>query len=777
MQAFISYNRNDIDFAYHLRDQLRAWGITTWFDRDNIPAGTQPDTKGWEEAIHAGMRTSQAVVGVLSPDSLKSQFVLDEWFWALENKRRLLILWLRDVPSEDIPPHYIRIQRIDCRGEAVAAGLEKLRQTFATDSLIVPVSPPVPSTPIVAPIQPVMVDDNRRALIDNVHAAWISGVLQPTLRESSGLDMGISVSPQQVLRHTDFGDYELPHNNRDILDMFNAADRRLLILGAPGAGKTILLLQLAEKLLDAARHNATHPVPVVLNLSSWVGGRHALDTWIAEEMRHAYGVPRKTGIDLVQRERLLLLLDGLDEVAPSQREACVAAINAFQAYYRGVHLAVCSRSADYADLSTKLDLKTAIVLEPLSPAQQAAYLDGPDFAGLREAMATDTSLQAFTTVPFLISVLAYVYRGMPAAALRLPNDAGPKARQADIFDRYIQKQLQSSAANGYTPAQTRHYLGWLALNMMRHNRSTFYIEELQPTWLFHTNDHLAYRWLVGCAIGALWPSLLCIAPAALVGAAENGGVGGLLGGLFWGFVAVGMGAFIGGLISYSRDSGYKYYYPMDPAVKTAIKPLETFHFDWSPRRLFNWISLGLLAIGIALSLSSWFAAEDYLSLIAAIASGAVFGAGMSITYWFLGGIRRNSVELRRRPNSGIIYGFRNALIIGLGAAVLGALLGITLWLVTQTGTLGGGLYFGLFWLMIGLAVGGIGAVIGHGVLRGLLRRRNFVPRGNYTALLDHAANHQLLRRIGGGYVFRHRYLLEYMAYDWAAKNPAPPAPR
>ena len=38
---------------------------------------------------------------------------------------------------------------------------------------------------------------------------------------------------------------------------------------------------------------------------------------------------------------------------------------------------------------------------------------------------------------------------------------------------------------------------------------------------------------------------------------------------------------------------------------------------------------------------------------------------------------------------------------------------------------------------------------------------------NYAMFLDYCAEAQLVRKIGGGYIFRHRYLLDYFAelYD------------
>jgi hypothetical protein len=64
-------------------------------------------------------------------------------------------------------------------------------------------------------------------------------------------------------------------------------------------------------------------------------------------------------------------------------------------------------------------------------------------------------------------------------------------------------------------------------------------------------------------------------------------------------------------------------------------------------------------------------------------------------------------------------------------------------------------------LLFGLLRGGW-ACLRHYVLRFLLWRAGAMP-WNYSRFLDYAAEHILLRKVGGGYIFVHRLLLEYFA--------------
>ena len=78
---------------------------------------------------------------------------------------------------------------------------------------------------------------------------------------------------------------DLVLKNANIIDVFDQANQSLLILGEPGSGKTIMLLELARHTLARAQSDLTQPIPVVFNLSAWGEKRLPLTEWLIEEFK------------------------------------------------------------------------------------------------------------------------------------------------------------------------------------------------------------------------------------------------------------------------------------------------------------------------------------------------------------------------------------------------------------------------------------------------------------------------------------------------------------
>ena len=148
--------------------------------------------------------------------------------------------------------------------------------------------PPLPKTTLTATSPPSVAgtapaaaqyDRRQRVLLSKVRRFWVEGVLEHSLADRQELE--IAMLWQQELVDHPWDDVlagpivtspDEPTGN-GILSWFEEADHALLILGEPGAGKTITLLTLTRELVELAERDAGAPVPVVLDLGSWSRSR------------------------------------------------------------------------------------------------------------------------------------------------------------------------------------------------------------------------------------------------------------------------------------------------------------------------------------------------------------------------------------------------------------------------------------------------------------------------------------------------------------------------
>lgn len=358
-------------------------------------------------------------------------------------------------------------------------------------------------------------DEDRRnqlILLRKVREYWVEGVYEQSLQEVAKIELGMETqldAMERTLTHTHQTDQLIPPGQR-MIDLFDQLGGALLILGAPGAGKTFALLELARDLISRAERTPNHPLPVVFNLSSWQDPKQNISKWMVEELSLKYFIPRKIGRRWVEDKKIMPLLDGLDEVKADLRADCARAINTFHRENL-VGLAVCSRIEEYKRLESKLNLAGAVRLRPLTREQIDTYLHraGPALAAVRETLQHDKPLQELAETPLMLNVMALAYEGKSVEEIQGFDTV--KARRRSLFDEYIRKMFNPKARKFnrlYPDEQTVGWLRWLAQKMQQHNQSEFLIEGLQPSWLSLTHLRWVYflgsRLLGGLVIGIIF---------------------------------------------------------------------------------------------------------------------------------------------------------------------------------------------------------------------------------------------------------------------------------
>lgn len=102
---FVSYSRSDEAFARKLGRALSDAGLDVWIDVEDIPAGMK-----WSSAIQHGLDNANLMIVIISPTSMESRNVEDEWQYYLDNNKPIIPVLLE--PAK-IHFQLARIQYID----------------------------------------------------------------------------------------------------------------------------------------------------------------------------------------------------------------------------------------------------------------------------------------------------------------------------------------------------------------------------------------------------------------------------------------------------------------------------------------------------------------------------------------------------------------------------------------------------------------------------------------------------------------------------------------
>ena len=87
MKVFVSYSRKDAEFVDRLDRDLTTLGHEVWVDRSDIVGGGEDR---WRRSIVNAIRDSEAMLLVVSPNSIASDNVERELSVAADNKKRVI---------------------------------------------------------------------------------------------------------------------------------------------------------------------------------------------------------------------------------------------------------------------------------------------------------------------------------------------------------------------------------------------------------------------------------------------------------------------------------------------------------------------------------------------------------------------------------------------------------------------------------------------------------------------------------------------------------------
>lgn len=637
-------------------------------------------------------------------------------------------------------------------------------------------------------------DDRRSAngrplMLFRVRDRWIT-VLERALENGPRIELGLARRQDLVRQPIVLVPAEVQRPKPLALEgsidtIFRQIGGTLLLFGAPGAGKTIALLELTRELISVAESDERQPIPVVFNLASWASRRPPLAEWLVAELGILHQIPSAIAQRWVTSGEILPLLDGLDEVDEAHRKSCVEAINIFSAEEL-VKLVVVCRTQEYVTLSTYLLVDEAIELQSPTRQQVSNYLGaaGVMTNEIQEAARSDPSLWELLQSPLVLNIVALLYQNQPIGALKMAGTH--QQRMTQLFGAYVEHMLAHRRGR-YTQHRILEWLTWTARLMRDRQESEFHLDRLQPDWLLTaTQQRIA---VLGPAVvtGMVAGSVDGIIYGLLRGPI-NGAINGIAWGLFFGLfvgirvpVSTGKRRFWvrirrgarGGLILGSALwllSSYVDALVAGLVFTLAFGLLAEFRKTEpveEARRSRPKTGLGVVRGIAGGSIIGLLYGQSY-GVVEGVANSLIFASSFAAACGLIGGLVTGLVpglvENRMTPNEGVHRSARRALALGLP---VGLLTGLIFALAFQrTSGMADGIGQGLRnGFLVGLAValfyGGL-ACLQHFCVRSLLVYHQYAP-ARYVRFLDEAADRMLMRRAGSGYIFIHRLLLEYFS--------------
>jgi NACHT domain len=550
---------------------------------------------------------------------------------------------------------------------------------------------------------------------------------------------------------------------------------RLLILGAPGSGKTTMLLQLADALVQRALADAAHPVPVLLNLSAWQQEFKDIPSWMMTDLKLKYGVRKDIAQKWIEKGRILPLLDGLDELMSARQETCVKALNAFLPEWSGLPLVVCSRREEYQIYEANLGLNGAVILQPLTDGQIEWFLRGAKCEWLWAVVRSDLDVmdgdEGLARSPLLLTILVLASDGLPVELWQ--REESVTERRRILFEAYIAGRLHRRYVGGVNLPATKQgmkpyqddekikaWICWLALRLIEENQTEFFIEKLQPRLL-------ATRWqnfVYGLVLVSISGPFLGLFVGLFLGV-----ISGLSAGLFGMVVGLFVGLFGGVILGvfYGLFGGIGSIKTVE-TIKNPLRVSIRFFFNNLIRSLIFTLFFNLVVV-----LSLCLILVPFFGLV-----GLVFALFFGLFVGLLGGLAEAligmlfmtligpEVDTKNKDNQGIYLSIFNSLIFGLMSVPLGIAISVAMHYFKVPLTLNELLLLGTAsTFLLSVISGGLISAFQHFVLRITLWLFGYSP-WNYSKFLRYCTDRGFLQRVGGGYRFVHALLRDHFAEQY-----------
>jgi hypothetical protein len=547
---------------------------------------------------------------------------------------------------------------------------------------------------------------------------------------------------------------------------------QLVVLGEPGAGKSVLALLLT---LDLLRDRTVETaVPVLFSASSWIE-RDRLDHWLVRRLAEDYPALRDdpaVGVGglrrLLDSGRLLPVIDGLDEIDVRHHAAVLRMVHGFGA--AGRPFVLTCRSAEFEaavlEAGTPLARAAVVELEPVTGDQARKYLPAGQIDGARrwesvlDTLAAEPhgALAQTLSSPLMVYLARTAYshtRADPAELCDGPVAGSRQLVERHLFDSYL-PAVYAHAPRPYPADQAARWLSFLAGFLHRQQARDLAWWELPAAirgWRFVAAGYGAVAAVIGVGLPVLFA-------AGVPQAALAAGIGGVTVGLLV-------------LLTVERENRALLSLPHSGWRRRMIRAVRYGIIMGLPSMLFAGVAVAIIG-------SAW---TSVLVLVPCLYLGAFTG--------LVAGRVRGQAPQAEDPSTitprSVLRNDRRATIATIGSVVFASCVstGLAARLVHQHAASAATtqLAVGAVGLLIGTVTGLVVAVfanprsswLSYVAARCYLAVRGHLP-WRLMRFLANAHERGVLRQAGAVYQFRHVRLQDYLATRGTTPAPSRATP-
>ncbi|MGI0496958.1 NACHT domain-containing protein [Limnospira platensis] len=542
----------------------------------------------------------------------------------------------------------------------------------------------------------------------------------PQLSLTSSLNPGFREQWRHQLPEHIFTRKEGEEPQQTVLEIFKVSQQKLLILGKPGIGKTTLLLKLARDLIKIAEEDSDSAIPIVFELATLNNPKQSIDSWLVEDLKNRYNLPRFIAKKWLKNGKILPLIDGLQQV-PFEK------LSEFFNVRDGV---VCCRDDHYLQSGKTIDyLQGLVYLQPLTAQEIHNYLHSLDGGHIWEVIQNDKGLLTLASIPLFLDLITVIYGEnlypQIDSYLFHNNDSDISQLQSDLLDIYISQRLTKNLPNtpdkshgilNHEPVMAKRYLRWLAKRMQAQNQSEFVLHQIQHNFLGNKLLEFIYLMIIVFIAGAI------------------------------------IGIFISTINHFLFDVFSSVFMGLISGILANDFNPHFLNYGWSK-----------IKKGVIFAMVGGIITALIAGIMGQFIYGLIYGLMAVLIIVALFPLTQMGITHIKYPNQPINQAAKNSLMMFCLACPIGINLSMLyLYINGEYITILSAIIPGIaIALMFSLCLGGV-PVIEHYSLRWFLLEKKVIP-WNYVEFLNQACDRQILQRVGGRYRFVHDLLLEHLA--------------